>query len=102
MENTVSYYDKLLTEFESKQLQLPNRDFDTGNLTSPGEYPLADKTYARLVRELAKDNFAGITPALRANILAFYSDPSRPTETRMHKQEWKETSNGLQALNALH
>ena len=101
VENTVTFYDKLLTQFESGQLQLQNRDFDTGNPTSPGEYALTDKTYARLVRELAKNDFRGVTPALRANILSFYSDPSRPLETKKHKKEWQETSNDLKSLNTL-
>ena len=102
VENTVTFYDKLLTAVETGQLQLANRDFDTGNPTWPGEYALADKTYARLVRELAKNDFHGVTPALRANILSFYSDPSRPIETKKHRKEWKETSNDLALLNGLH
>jgi hypothetical protein len=40
---------------------------------------------------LAKDNFAGMPPALRTNILTFYADPGKPLETKKHKKEWRET-----------
>jgi hypothetical protein len=91
VEDTVTFYNSLLTDFENNRLNLPNRDFDTGNPTAAGEYALADKTYARLLRMLAKDNFAGMPPALRTNILTFYADPGKPLETKKHKKEWRET-----------
>lgn len=100
VEGTITFYDMLLTEFEAQQLDLPNRDYDTGNPTMPGEYELADKTYSELLRRLAKDSFAGVSPSLRANILDFYADPSRPTDTRTHKKELKEVLSDLQLLKA--
>ncbi len=98
VENTVTSYDMLLTEFETRQLELPNRDYDTGNPTMAGEYELADKTYARLVQKLAKNRFTQVSASLRANVLDFYADPSRPIETKKHKDEWKETERDLQLL----
>lgn len=100
VEDTATFYDKLLTEVDNNQLDLPNRNFDTGEPTIPGGYALADKTYARLLRMLAKDNFAGVTPALRANILAYYADLNKPFETKKHKKEWRETLQDLQLLRS--
>ena len=91
-------YNELLRQFEARQLQLPNRDYDTGNPTLAGEYELADQTYAMLVQKLAHNEFTQVSPSLRANILDFYADLSRPIATKKHKKEWKETLKDLAAL----
>jgi hypothetical protein len=98
VENTVGFYNNLLIDFENQKLDLPNRDCDTGNPTLPGEYELADETYAQLVQQLAKNGFANMSPALRSNILSFYSDLSRPFATKKHKDQWKQTLRDLQLL----
>lgn len=59
-------------------LKLVNRDLDTGNPVSPGEYKLTDKSYDKLLKELAAKHFAGVTPALRENILRFYAAMKTP------------------------
>lgn len=51
---------------------LPDFDYDTGKPTAPGEYRLTDNTYRCLLANLQRDSFAGLTPALRANLLAFF------------------------------
>ncbi len=74
--NTVdSYKAKLALLQDGQALSLPDLDFDTGKPTKPGEYELADKTYAKLLGKLAERHFDLVTPALRDNILAFYSSP---------------------------
>ena len=98
VEDTVNAYRELLVKTSENRLQLANCDFDTGKPTAPGEYQLADKTYADLLKKLSKNNFAQIPPALRTNILAFYSDSAKPVETRKHKDEWKETVKSLGLL----
>jgi hypothetical protein len=100
VDGTVRSYDMILTEFETQQMELPNRDCDTGNPTMAGEYELADKTYAKLLQRLAKNNFSQMPPSLRADILNFYSDLSRPIETKKHKDQWKETLANLELLKA--
>ena len=74
-------------------------DFDTGNPTRPGEYSLADNTYARLTRDLSKKNPATIDPALLHNVFAFYGDLRLPYATKKDAKDWQET---LTALNKLH
>ena len=63
-------------------LTLPNRDFDTGNLTRAAEYTLTDGTYAKLLAQLSDREFNLTSPELRANILDFYSDLSAPIDTK--------------------
>ena len=96
VDRTVENYTKLLHENADGKLQLANTDFDTGRDTRAGEYGLTDKTYARLLDQLAGHNFDQITPELRSNISAFYSDPNAPLATkttpedqRRHGTNWK-------------
>lgn len=53
-EATQQRFRTLLVEARSKDLKLPNVDLDTGYPAAPGEYSLADKTCAKLMKELDK------------------------------------------------
>jgi hypothetical protein len=66
------------TQAEDGVLRLSNRDLDTGRPVSAGEYELSDKTYDRLLTLLAERQFRGVTPEIRANILAFYDGMKSP------------------------
>ncbi len=80
--------------------QISNDNLDTGSVTGPGQYPLADKTYAELLDRLAKNHFADVTPQLRSDLLRFYSNPSAPIVTRKHKKKWRKVTQELAALKA--
>jgi hypothetical protein len=101
VDRTVENYTKLVQETSAGKLQLTNTDFDTGHDTHAGEYALTDKTYARLLNQLAGHNFEKITPDLRNNILAFYADPNAPVATKKKPDDWKKTQDELQELRAL-
>ena len=75
-------------------------DFDTGRPTRPGEYSLADKTYAQLLDDLAKHNFDQASTELRQNILSFYGDPNAQVATRKNAKAWKTTQENLDKLKA--
>jgi hypothetical protein len=98
---TVENYKKVLQETSDDKLHLTNTDFDTGHETRAGEYALTDKAYAHLVEQLAAHNFDQITPDLRRNILAFYSDPGAPLATKKKPNEWQKTQEDLEKLRAL-
>jgi hypothetical protein len=98
VERTVSAYRKALAMTEEKQFTLVDDDLDTGNLTTPGEYKLADRAYARLLKELARKDFVGASPALRQNIVGFYSDLNRPFYTKQHKGDWQHLLENLDEL----
>ncbi len=59
-------------------LNVANRDLDTGNKVSAGEYALTDVSYDKLLTKLASKKFDGVTPELRQNILAFYASMKTP------------------------
>jgi hypothetical protein len=92
-------YRQLLAAEMAHRLTLEDRDFDTGKLTRPSEYRLADDTYAKLARDLAKKDPATIDPALLHNVLDFYQDLRLPYATKKNAQDWQET---VAALNKLH
>jgi hypothetical protein len=69
-------YRGLLDNVKANRLQLANLDFDTGQPTRRGEYPLADETYADLAKKLIdrKD----VPDAIRQDINRFYGRPALP------------------------
>lgn len=98
VDHTIENYKKLLAESQKQNLQLPNTDFDTGRMTHAGEYRLTDNAYGRLLDDLARDNFAQITPELRENILTFYSDPNAPLATKRDTAAWTRIQDELKRL----
>jgi Zinc dependent phospholipase C len=95
---TVENYSVLLHQVNSNNLDLLNRDFDTGRETRPGEYGLTDKTYAELIDKLASKNSDPLEPALRDNLLNFYSDPDAPVATRKDAKAWQKLQDELEKL----
>jgi hypothetical protein len=86
---TVDHYRIYLEQVRAGTLELPNRDLDSGKATKAAEYSLTDDTYAKLLAQLAVRKFDLTTPALRADILLFYSDLSAPIETKKDTVQWQ-------------
>jgi len=95
---TVHDYGTLLREQSNRQLQLANLDLDTGREATVGEYSLADQTYAHLLADLARRNFDQVPPALRQNILSYYSDRGPLLTSKKDKQAWHATQTELERL----
>ena len=91
-------YRGLLGEVSRNELELPDRDFDTGAMTSPTEYRLADAAYARLAVKLADRDPASIDPKLRENVLSFYRNLDLPFDTKKHAAEWNKTLAAIDKL----
>ena len=96
--DTMDDYGKLLHQVSNRDLKLKDTDCDTGRDTAPAEYKLADSTYAKLLDKLSEQNFAQLTPELRNNIVAFYSNA--PQETMRREKYWKRAERELGALKA--
>jgi len=94
---TLERYRALLTASDHGTLLLPNKNFDTGELTQPGAYRLADDTYAKL---LGKLDGKPVSSELRADILEFYSNPNAPLATKRDDQAWKKVMSQLDTLRA--
>lgn len=101
IDTTVRDYGSFLEEAQKGTLNLENKDFDTGQETRPGEYALADQTYARLVGDLAKDDFKDLSPSLQENIEAYYSNSDAPLATKRHPKRWRKLEADLDQLKAV-
>ena len=97
---TVDQYRGFLEEVRTDSLVLPNRDLDSGNETKAAEYSLTDDAYATLLAQLSERKFEGTSPALRDNILQFYSDLSAPIETKKDQARWTGVLSALDQLKS--
>jgi hypothetical protein len=95
---TVDRYRAFLEEVRSDSLLLPDCDLDTGNGTKAAEYSLTDDSYAQLLAQLSERKFDLTSPALRTNILDFYSDLSAPIETKKDQVRWGSVLTSLDQL----
>ena len=93
-----NYRVLLMAQGEGERLQLVNMDFDTGRVTHAGEYVLTDNAYAHLLDQLAEHRFASVTPELREDLLAFYSDPNAPIATKRDAAAWQKTQDEVRQL----
>ena len=97
---TLREYRRLLRG-DPAQLHLPNRDLDTGHLSRPTEYHMADDTYAKLAVKIAGHDPLSVDPRLRREILAFFSDLSLPFEMKKKDEdEWRETLSALEKIKS--
>ena len=94
---TLKNYRALLVAQREGRLQLPNDNFDTGELTEPTAYPFTDQTYAKL---LAKVSAKPISETLRSDILAFYADLDAPFATKKDPKAWHDVLDELDKLKA--
>ena len=93
------YRASLATLLAGRPIDLRNADFDTGEPSRLGEYPLADETYAELLEKLASRRFAGMPGALRLNIERFYSGFAAWTPTnRKERRRAQEVGEHLERM----
>jgi hypothetical protein len=95
---TLDRYRKLLGQVGAGQPDLPNYNFDTGEVAGPGKYRLNDETHAELLDALAKQNFNGASPAVRAELLEFFAHPDAPYATKRKPKEWAKVQAELEQL----
>jgi hypothetical protein len=95
---TVAIDRRLLAGSTQQSFDLPNRDLDTGKLSKPAEYSLADDTYAKLATKLASLDPSRVSPELRQNVLAYFSDPELPFHTKKKHKDWRKTLEAIRRL----
>ena len=95
---TLDRYRQLLAQVGAGQLDLPNENFDTGEIPEPGKYRLDDTTHAKLLNALAQQNFSGASPEVRAELLQYYGDPNAPYATKRKPKDWAKVQAQLEQL----
>jgi len=97
---TMDRYRDLLKEEGEGRLKLPNNNFDVGEFTGPGKYFMNDDAHAELLGTLAAQDFADMSPDLRAELLDFFADPNTPYATKRKPKEWSNVEAELQRLKS--
>jgi len=95
---TLDRYRQLLSQAGAGQLDLPNDNFDTGEITGPGKYKLGDETQAKLLDDLAKQKFNGASPEVRAELLEFFGHPDAPYAMKRKPKDWAKVQANLEQL----
>jgi len=94
----LDYYKALLAQTGTRMPEVPEVNLDTGGSTSPGIYFMNDNVRAELLEKLARQNFAGVTPGLRVDLLHFYSDPNAPYASKHKAKQWNKLQIDLKRL----
>jgi Zinc dependent phospholipase C len=79
-------YRAQLAAVRDNRLDLRNTDFDTGQSTRRGEYPLADDTYAELLERLSSHQPVAVPATMRADIMRFYGNVESTAAVRNKKE----------------
>ncbi len=96
MDNVVAEYHKLIQQTEAGDSSFAMRNLDTGKLTRPGDYKLADQTYAKLVRQLAEDHFAHLTEPDKRDLLSYFANGA--AKDSLKPKDWEKTRQALAEL----
>jgi hypothetical protein len=91
----------ILANFDSIDTYIANRDLDTGQVVKPGAYPLADKTYERLLAKLTEYPTLRIPAQLKHDVENYYADPQAPIVTKKDGEKWRAVEANLKTLAAM-
>jgi hypothetical protein len=91
-------YKQFLHQIAVGRLVLPNDNFDTGEVSGPGKYGLNDETQAKLLQDLADQNFVGASPEVRAELLDFFGYPDALYTIKRKPKDWKKVQANLEEL----
>jgi hypothetical protein len=95
---TLDRYRQLLSQVGAGQPDLPNDNFDTGEISGPGKYQLTDETQAKLLDALAKQKFNGASPEIRAELLEFLGHADAPYAMKRRPKDWAKVQAELEGL----
>jgi hypothetical protein len=98
---TVDRYRELLGQVGAGRLQLANDNFDTGQVTGPGQYRLNDETQAKLLDGLAKQDFRGASPQVQAELLEFFGHPEAPYTIKRKAKDWARVQGQVEQLKKI-
>lgn len=97
----VADFERRLRELagDAGQVDLgPNRDLDTGRTSRPGEYPLTDQTYAKLLAALQERTDRQIPEALRSEVVAYFADPQAAEHLHLSRKDRQHLAERLSEL----
>jgi zinc dependent phospholipase C len=97
---TVDRYREAVQAASRATPVLENLNFDTGKPVRGGEYRLADQAHERLLDRLQQHDFQQVPPALRAHLLAFFSDFPQRVASSKDQKRWQKLQAKVNQLKA--
>jgi hypothetical protein len=92
---------RVLTNYDTIDRYIANRDLDTGFVVKPGGYRLTDQTYARLL-ELITEHPDNVVPLqLKHDLTNYYADPGAPIITKKDPKKWAQVQANLKTLETM-
>jgi hypothetical protein len=91
----------VLTNYDTIDHYIANRDLDTGEVIRPGGYRLTDRTYAKLLAEITKNPDNVVPFQLKHDLIAYYADPQSPIETKKDPEKWAAVQANLKTLDTM-
>jgi hypothetical protein len=91
----------VLINFDRIERYIPNRDLDTGLVVKPGGYPLADRTYAKLLDMITQHPDKVVPNQLKHDLLGYYADPQAPITTKKDLKKWAQVQENLKTLETM-
>jgi hypothetical protein len=88
----------ILTNFDNSDRYIFNRDLDTGLVVKPGDYPLTDRTYAKLLTMITSNPNNVVPTQLKHDLVGYYADPQAPIITRKDPEKWAQVQANLKTL----
>jgi hypothetical protein len=95
---TLDRYREFLAQAAAGDPALPNKNFDTGAITAPGEYWLEDEAQAKLLDALAKQNLTGASPEIRGELLEYFGHPDAHYIMKKKAKKWAKVQTDLEKL----
>jgi len=89
---------RVLTNFDTIDSYISNRDLDTGLVVKPGGYRLADQTYAKLLAMITEHPNNVVPLQLQHDLTDYYADPAAPIFTKKDPQKWAQVQANLKTL----
>ncbi len=98
--HTVDEFQAILRKLagDPKSVTLANDDLDTGYPVRRGDYPLADKTYAKLLERLTSKPERVIPPDVKHDIVRYYTDAKLDANPEKEAKSEKEINTRLGLL----
>jgi hypothetical protein len=88
----------VLTNFDRIDHYIANRDLDTGVVVKPGDYPLTDKTYAKLLAMITSNPNNVVPTQLKHDLADYYANPAAPIITKKDPEKWAQVQANLKTL----
>jgi hypothetical protein len=99
-DRSVRQFSRAMDHAMDHSLQLDSKNYDVGIVTPAGAYRLDDEVQAYWLDLLARKHFTTVTPAIRAELLAYFSNLDAPVTTKKDSKKWQQLLSELQWLKA--